>query len=244
MPQRRIAVFTDNKDWLQFLEESFDDTPSKPEGVSSIHEACSQFRANTPEVVFADVKFLTPNLTAAFKAHRASRPDFRAFWIGRPSGGSLSHPFDGGFESLPSLADFQKEITLHLPFPNPLRLLLVDDDPGIGSVFQDYFNHRSNPAFNVETARDGIEGERKVLENPPDVLLLDIKMPHKDGREVFRDLKAKGKLPPTIVFFDIISADEVIEIRRMGNPAFVEKGARSSEMSEMAPLIKKIAYFG
>ena len=111
-------------------------------------------------------------------------------------------------------------------------------------MFREYFDHWTSPRFVVETADDGLDGERKIEEFRPDVLILDIKMPRKDGRELYRDLVQKKKFIPTIVFFDIVSVDEVLEIRRYGNPAFVEKGSRASSMPEMAGLIQKIAYFG
>lgn len=76
-------------------------------------------------------------------------------------------------------------------------------------------------------------------------MVMDIKMPVKDGRQLYRDLKEKDKLPPTIVFCDLIAPEEVLYFRQWGTrPAFVEKGAPSSSMPAMAALIKKLSYFG
>lgn len=224
--------------------EAFEDTRSKPQVCSSGQRALSLFRKQNPDVVFVNPGILNPPLAAALKTLQASRPDFRLFGTGPPSEKSGGFLFDECFDALPSLSDFQKLLSRHLPVPDPLRLLVVDNEPEIGEVYRDYFDHRTQPAFLVELARDGVEGEERIKKNPPDVLILDIKMPRKDGRELYGDLKKNGLLPPTIVFFDVVSADEVIEIRRLGNPAFVEKGSAASALPEMAALIQKIAYFG
>ena len=129
--------------------------------------------------------------------------------------------------------------------PDPIRLLVVDDEPRIVDLFRDYFEHRVKPNFTIKTAGNGIEAEGQIREGGlPHVMVLDIKMPKRDGKELFRDLQRENLLPPTIVFFDAVSVDEVIEIRRMGKSAFVEKGSNASSMSEMAALIKKLAFFG
>jgi two-component system cell cycle response regulator DivK len=44
--------------------------------------------------------------------------------------------------------------------------------------------------FEVETAADSLEATRKVASFGPDLILLDIQMPGRDGLEVTRDLKA------------------------------------------------------
>lgn len=248
MPKRRIIVLHRDEAWQQYLREAFEDTPSTPEAVRTAEEALPLIRQGNPDAVFASPHLLTQPLAAALRMHRTSNADFRAFRLGpspEATSSHLSDLFDDGFDEIPpTLYDFQKKLSQHLPLPDPVRLLVVDDEPEIGELFRDYFDHRTHPSFIVETARDGAEGFDQVKRSPPHVLISDIKMPQKDGRELFRDLKTKNLLPPTIVFFDAVSADEVLEIRQYGSPAFVEKGSRSSGMPEMAVLIKKIAYFG
>lgn len=248
MPKRRIIVLHQDEAWHQYLQEAFEDTPSIPEAVRTAEEALPLIRQGNPDVVFAHPHLLTQPLAAALRMHRTSNANFRAFRLGpspEATSSHLSDLFDDGFDEIPpTLYDFQKKLSQHLPLPDPVRLLVVDDEPDVGDIFRDYFDHRTAPVFIVETARNGAEGDKRIAAQPPHVLILDIKMPERDGRELYRDLKRIGKLPPTIVFFDLVSADEVLEIRKWGNPAFVEKGSRSSAMPEMAALIKKLVYFG
>ncbi len=51
----------------------------------------------------------------------------------------------------------------------------------------------------VAEASDGIEAAAIVLGAAPDVVLLDLRMPGRDGIAVLGDLAAAGSLPPTIV---------------------------------------------
>ena len=120
---------------------------------------------------------------------------------------------------------------------------MVDDSAEILQMFKDYFEGRNCPRFVVTTAQNGLEGEDEIGKSLPDVLILDVKMPECDGRTLYRRMQDKGIAIPTIVFFDSVSAEEVLEIRRSGRAAFVEKGSAVSGMPEMAVLIKKLAYF-
>ncbi len=244
MAKRRIVVLQNDQEWIDYLLEAFDDTPSTPEAAKSPQEALDLVRRGNPDVVFASPGLLTKPVTAALQAHRASNADFRVFSLGKTEGPS-AYPFDGVFEGMSeSIRDFEKKLAPHLPLPAQIHLLVVDDQPGIGEMFRDYFDHRTDPQFIVETALNGLEAEKKIEKQFPDVMVLDIKMPEKDGRELFRELKQKGKLPPTIVFCDLIASEEILYFRKWGNPAFIEKGAHTSTPPALAALIKKIAYFG
>jgi CheY-like chemotaxis protein len=245
MTRRKITVLQDNDSWNQFLSEAFEDTSSSLQFHREGSRALIELRQGNPDVVFANPSLITKPVGAALGALRSAQPDFRLLSLGRAAEANPLYRFDACFESSPpSLSDFQKELVRHLRLPDPIRLLVVDDEEEVGELFRDYFDHRTEPSFKVEVARSGEEGLRQAQGNPPHVLILDIKMPGLDGREVFRELTQKGIAPPTVIFFDLVSADEVLEIRRWGKPAFVEKGSRASAMPEIAPLIKKLAYFG
>jgi CheY-like chemotaxis protein len=68
-----------------------------------------------------------------------------------------------------------------------LRVLIVDDNTMNILIAQDVLLAES---FEVETASDGFEAMRKVASFRPDLILMDIQMPGKDGLEVTRELKA------------------------------------------------------
>lgn len=244
MPKLKIVVFEREEPWIQFLSEAFRDTSAICQVVRTPEEALPVFRQARPEVIFTNANLLTKPLLACLQALRATSSLFRVFRLGPNPESSSLFPFDNGFEKIPpTLYDFHKRLVEHLPLPPSIRLLVVDDNPEIGNAFRDYFSHRSEPSFAVETAGNGIEAENRIRESRPDVLVLDLKMPEKDGRTLYQDLSRQGIQIPTIVFFDLVSVDEVTELSRWGNPSFVEKGSTASSLPAMAALIKKLVYF-
>lgn len=70
------------------------------------------------------------------------------------------------------------------------KILLVDDDPdvrlAIGTVLE-------VEGYQLRTARDGIECLERVREERPDLLILDLLMPRKDGFAVIRELRENPK---------------------------------------------------
>ncbi|MBT8357856.1 MAG: response regulator [Desulfobacterales bacterium] len=71
------------------------------------------------------------------------------------------------------------------------RILLVDDEPDFCSIVQ---GQLEKEGFEVELAYNGVEGLKKIRENPPDAIILDVMMPEKDGYEVCGELKGDANL--------------------------------------------------
>ena len=69
------------------------------------------------------------------------------------------------------------------------RILIVDDDDEIRELLE--FDVRASGYF-VDTAKDGLEGLNKALNNSYDLILLDIMMPKIDGLTVLKTIRAKG----------------------------------------------------
>ena len=67
------------------------------------------------------------------------------------------------------------------------RILVVDDNP-LNIVLAEVVLLAEQ--FSVETAADGPEAMQKVASFQPDLILMDIQLPGRDGLEVTRDLKA------------------------------------------------------
>ena len=187
---------------------------------------------------------MTKPLIAALQTHRTANPHFRSFSIGEKANPAL-YPFDGFFaQDLPTLFIFQKILAESVPLPDPFRILVVDDEPNVREVFRDYFDRRASPAYIVDLAENGEEGEAKFLKSPPHVLVLDIRMPVKNGRDVYRDLRKRGINIPTIIFSSFVSPEDITEIKKHGNPVFIEKASRAGSMPALAALIKNLAHFG
>jgi DNA-binding response OmpR family regulator len=67
-----------------------------------------------------------------------------------------------------------------------VKILIVDDDPDIRIAIGAVLESRN---YQVITACDGEEGLAKLKEEKPDLMILDLLMPRKDGFTVCRELK-------------------------------------------------------
>lgn len=73
------------------------------------------------------------------------------------------------------------------------RILIVDDDDEIRELLE--FDVRESGYF-VDTARDGLEGLQKALNNTYDLILLDVMMPKMNGFDVAKNIRqAKLAIP-------------------------------------------------
>ncbi len=63
---------------------------------------------------------------------------------------------------------------------------IVDDDENIRDMYQRKF---VQSGFDIVTATNGEEGMQVIRDKRPDIVLLDIQMPIKDGVEVLKELK-------------------------------------------------------
>ncbi|WP_438348584.1 response regulator transcription factor [Paenibacillus sp. FA6] len=73
-----------------------------------------------------------------------------------------------------------------------MRILIVDDEPLVRIGIKSAIPWEAHGMEIVGEAADGEEAIRLMIEHKPDVILLDIKMPKRDGIEVLQDMKAKG----------------------------------------------------
>ena len=74
----------------------------------------------------------------------------------------------------------------------PARILVVDDHPANLDIME---TRLLAQGYEVITARDGDQALHRAREATPDLVLLDVMMPGKDGIQVCRELKADQSLP-------------------------------------------------
>jgi two-component system NtrC family response regulator len=84
------------------------------------------------------------------------------------------------------------------------RILIVDDEPLIIEVLSEHFK----PAYDVETATNGMDALTAVLRARPDAVLLDINMPRMNGVEVLKDIKKIDESIPVIM----VTANEQVAL--------------------------------
>ncbi|MGA1864281.1 MAG: response regulator [bacterium] len=104
----------------------------------------------------------------------------------------------------------------------PIEILLVEDNPGDVRLTMEAFND-CKVCNNLHTVMDGeaailfLRREGKYADAPrPDLILLDLNLPKKDGREVLKDLKADENLKRIPVVILTTSQDEEDILRSYG----------------------------
>lgn len=114
------------------------------------------------------------------------------------------------------------------------KILIVEDDPFLLKAYQSKFK---NSGFEVQIATDGVDA-LKILESfLPNVIVLDLVMPRKDGFATLEEIKANPKLKdiPVIVASNLGQQEEIDRVKKLGAVDCITK----SDLS-MSDLIKKI----
>ena len=99
------------------------------------------------------------------------------------------------------------------------NIALVDDDR---NIITSVSMSLEAEGFNVKTYNDGEEGLKGITSNPPDLVVLDIKMPRMDGMEVLSKLRESSALPVIFLTSKDDEVDEVIGLR-MGADDYITK---------------------
>ncbi|PQJ09845.1 DNA-binding response regulator [Flavipsychrobacter stenotrophus] len=104
----------------------------------------------------------------------------------------------------------------------PGKILIVDDEPDIVEFIS--YNLR-NKGYLINTANDGVEAIRKAKEFKPDLILMDIMMPNKDGLEAVKELRMLPEFEDTAIIFLTALSDEKYEIEglKIGADDFIAK---------------------
>jgi CheY-like chemotaxis protein len=99
-----------------------------------------------------------------------------------------------------------------------LRVLIADDDPSVRGSLAAVLE---SEGYRVNEARNGIEAVTRAIEHSPDLVLLDLNMPHWDGWTAFSQLDRVTPLLPVIVI--TARPNQYEKAVRLGADAFMEK---------------------
>lgn len=99
-------------------------------------------------------------------------------------------------------------------------VLIVDDQPGIRLLLEELFIHEQ---YNTQSAANGGQALRKVEENPPDCILLDMQMPGLDGIEVLKRIKVHWPEIPVIMMTANEELEKVEQAMDLGSVKYFTK---------------------
>ena len=94
------------------------------------------------------------------------------------------------------------------------HLLLIDDDP---DLIPEQVRHAfPESRHRVEVAATGTAGLERVRTNPPDVVLLDLRLPDQSGLDVYHGIREVDARIPVIFVTMTKTADTAIEAMKHG----------------------------
>jgi DNA-binding response OmpR family regulator len=107
-------------------------------------------------------------------------------------------------------------------------ILIVEDQPDLAAGLKDNCEYEGYEAL---TAADGDEGLRIALERRPDLILLDIMLPKRNGFDLCREIRAAGVAAPVLMLSARgVEADKVLGLE-LGADDYITKPFSMRELS-------------
>lgn len=102
------------------------------------------------------------------------------------------------------------------------KILLIEDEPDLIDLFS---TSLTNAGFQVEIMKDGTNALDTVKKIKPDLVLLDLIMPKKDGYEVLKEIKCDKATSKTLiyVFSNLTQKDEIDKAMKLGAKDYLVK---------------------
>ena len=118
------------------------------------------------------------------------------------------------------------------------RVLVVDDDPAIRKIIADRMRAKGHE---VEVAVDGEAALAAVADFDPELMLLDMKMPKKDGFEVLEALK-RTETPPQVVMITAHgNIERAVRAIQLGAADFIAKPFEAAQLDHVVSRVLQAA---
>jgi chemotaxis family two-component system response regulator Rcp1 len=130
----------------------------------------------------------------------------------------------------------------------PIEILLVEDNPGDVRLTKEALKE-GKVYSNLHTVKDGVEAmeflrrEGKYKDAPrPDIILLDLNLPRKDGREVLEEIKSDELLKriPVVVLTTSKAEEDVLRTYNLHANCYVTKPV---DLEKFMVVVKSIDVF-
>ena len=132
--------------------------------------------------------------------------------------------------------------------PVPIEILLVEDNPGDARLTKEALRD-AKVRNNLHVVLDGVEalaflrrqGKHAAVPKP-DLILLDLNLPKKDGREVLEEIKQDDQLRhiPIVILTTSQAEKDIIESYRLRANAFVTKPV---DLEQFLKVVQSIEHF-
>jgi two-component system response regulator YcbB len=119
----------------------------------------------------------------------------------------------------------------------PYRILIVDDDAAVTRMLQRILEEHGLGEV-VERAADGPSGEAAALQLRPDIVLIDLLMPGRDGLETIRRLRQSGFNGAFVMISQVTDKDLVAQAYKAGVEFFIYKPLN---LTEIISVLRRVA---
>lgn len=134
------------------------------------------------------------------------------------------------------------------PLGKMVEILLIEDNPGdirlVKEVFKDAkLNNNLQVALDGEEAIKMLRQEGEYFKAPrPDLILLDLNLPKKNGREVLREIKEDDELKciPVVILTTSNAEEDLIETYKRDANCYITKPV---DLDEFIKVVKSIQNF-
>ena len=207
MGSLNILVVDDDRDAAEGLAEVFQ---MEGHAVTLAHtgeDAIKHFAASDFDIAFMDVMMPGLNGVESFVEIRKIKPDAKVFMM---TGYSLQQLLDEAVEN-GALGILNKPVAMDevlaiLDRIEPGGIILIaDDDPEFGEGIKEMLAAHDYDVALVTNGQDALD---RVSSGGVDILILDLQLPVLDGLAVYKTLKARNILVPTIIVTGYAAEEE------------------------------------
>lgn len=132
----------------------------------------------------------------------------------------------------------------------PMRLLLVEDSASDVRLIKEAFKELGVPV-QLMIAHDGVEATEVLRQaslagvNRPDLILLDLNLPRKNGREVLAEVKSSSELKhiPVVVMTSSRSEDDVTQCYALNANCYITKPTDLADYLDVVQAIENFWFF-
>lgn len=127
-----------------------------------------------------------------------------------------------------------------------IRVLLVEDDPGDIELMQECLED-AKVIIDLNVVDDGVKAIAYLRQEEPyadavqpDLILLDLNMPRKDGREVLRDIKSDETLKhiPVVILTTSDTEEDILRSYNLGANCYVTKPVGLDQFARIVSTIE------
>ena len=117
------------------------------------------------------------------------------------------------------------------------KILIIEDDANLRNVLEEFFEAVK---MLVKTASDGESGLKSLRDFLPDVVLLDIILPKKDGYEIIKEIKNDEKIKdiPVILLTNLGGLNDIEKALALGATTYLVKG--DYQVKEIVEKVKEV----